>query len=97
MPEIEQAIRKQEIVKLFRQGIYKYFNHECVYCGAIADSLDHVKPKAKGGETVTSNLVPACKTCNGNKGDRELFEWYRTRSHWTIEREQAIARWIAGE
>ena len=64
MPEIEQVIRKQEIVKLFRQGIYKYFDNRCVYCGAIAESLDHAKPKAKGGETVTSNLLPACCACN---------------------------------
>lgn len=97
MPDLEQVVRKQEIVKLFRQGIYKYFNHECVYCGSPAESLDHAKPKAKGGETVTSNLLPACKSCNQDKGSKELFEWYRSRSHWTIEREQAIARWIAGE
>jgi 5-methylcytosine-specific restriction endonuclease McrA len=97
MPDIDHVIRKQEIVKLFRQGIYQYFNHECVYCGAIADSLDHAKAKTDGGETVTSNLVPACRPCNQDKGSKELFEWYRTRSHWTIEREQAIARWLAGE
>lgn len=97
MPDLEQVVRKQEIVKLFRQGIYKYFNHECVYCGSPAESLDHAKPKAKGGETVTSNLLPACKSCNQDKGSKELFEWYRSRSHWTIEREQVIARWIAGE
>ena len=97
MPDLEQVIRKQEIVKLFRKGIYQYFNHGCVYCGSPAESLDHAKPKAKGGETVTSNLLPACKSCNQDKGSKELFEWYRSRSHWTIEREQAIARWIAGE
>ena len=97
MPDLEQVIRKQEIVKLFRQGIYQYFNNECVYCGCTAESLDHAKPKAKGGETVTSNLLPACRPCNQDKGSKDLFEWYRARSHWTIEREQAIARWIAGD
>lgn len=97
MDELDYAIRKQDIVRGFRQSIYKYFNHECVYCGGVANSLDHVIPKAIGGKTVASNLVPACKPCNGNKGDRELVDWFRSRSSWSEEREAAIARWIAGE
>jgi 5-methylcytosine-specific restriction endonuclease McrA len=97
MPEMDQVIRKQEIVKLFRQGIYQYFNYQCVYCGEFANSLDHAKPKAKGGETVTSNLIPACRPCNQDKGSKELFEWFRSRSSWSEEREAAIAKWLAGE
>ena len=97
MSELEHAIRKQDIVKEFRQSIYKYFNHECVYCGAIADSLDHAKPKVKGGKTVTSNLVASCKPCNQDKGSKELFDWYRSRSSWTECREKAIASWLFGD
>lgn len=94
MLEVDELIRKQDITRFFKKSIYQYFNHECVYCGAIANSLDHVIPQSKGGKTVASNLVAACKPCNGNKGDRELFEWFRSRSHWSEEREQAIAKWL---
>ena len=90
------SIRKQDIIRAFREGIYQQFNYECVYCGAIADSLDHAKPKAKGGETLASNLVPACRPCNQDKGSQDLLEWYRRRSHWTSEREQAISKWLDG-
>jgi len=79
---------------VFERGIYQYFNHECVYCGDVAQSLDHAKPKARGGETVASNLLPSCLPCNRDKGSQELFNWYRARYHWTIEREQAIVRWL---
>jgi 5-methylcytosine-specific restriction endonuclease McrA len=89
--------RKKEIIRSFRGGIYQAFNNECVYCGAIAESLDHAKPKVKGGETIASNLLPSCIPCNRNKGSQELFDWYRKHDFWTAEREQAIANWLAGD
>jgi 5-methylcytosine-specific restriction endonuclease McrA len=42
----------------------------CTYCGAPATELDHVYPHSKGGPTIASNLVPACKPCNSRKRDR---------------------------
>lgn len=88
--------RKKEIIRSFRAGIYEAFDNECVYCGAIAQSLDHAKPKAKGGETIASNLLPSCLPCNRHKGSQELFEWYRKHNSWTAEREAAIANWLFG-
>lgn len=86
--------RKKEIIRSFREGIYEAFDYECAYCGDRAESLDHAKPKAKGGETIASNLLPSCLPCNQNKGSQELFDWYRQRNSWTAEREQAIANWL---
>lgn len=86
--------RKKEIIRSFRASIYEAFNHECVYCGGLAQSLDHAKPKAKGGETVSNNLLPACLPCNRDKGSQELFAWYRRHHSWTEERESAIANWL---
>ena len=45
----------------------------CVYCGKqITDpndfTQDHQLPLARGGQTVSSNLVPACLHCNQEKG-----------------------------
>lgn len=88
--------RKKQIIRSFREGIYQSFNYQCVYCGSKAESLDHAKPKAKGGETVASNLLPSCLPCNRDKGSQDLFDWYRNRKHWTIEREIAIAAWLFG-
>jgi len=86
--------RKKEIIQRFRANIYEAFNNECVYCGDEAKSLDHAKPKAKGGETVSSNLLPACLPCNRGKGNQPIFDWYRQHSAWTEEREKAIANWL---
>ena len=47
----------------------------CAYCGVPLSvdemTLDHVLPKAKGGDSGVGNLVAACRTCNEIKGDRE--------------------------
>lgn len=52
----------------------------CVYCGcdaAAAPQCDHVLPLVRGGSSVLSNLVTACKHCNSSKGGRTLSEWRR--------------------
>ena len=57
-------------VVLNRQNVFKRDGNECVYCGKGRDlTLDHVLPKSRGGKTIWNNLVAACKSCNGRKGD----------------------------
>jgi 5-methylcytosine-specific restriction endonuclease McrA len=63
--------------------IKKMGNYTCAYCGSIKDlTIDHVIPLSRGGEHVFDNLVCACKTCNGRKGNKTPEEWgklpYRT-------------------
>ena len=36
-------------------------------------TIDHYKPKSKGGNDNYSNLVPMCSTCNNRKGDFDLY------------------------
>ena len=36
-------------------------------------TVDHYKPKSKGGNDNYSNLVPMCSTCNNRKGDFDLY------------------------
>ena len=54
-----------EAKKLWRRAIKEHFNCQCVYCGENYElkelTLDHVKPRCRGGATVTSNLVPRAK------------------------------------
>jgi len=45
----------------------------CTYCGKkITDpndfTMDHKLPLSRGGQTVSSNLTPACMHCNQEKG-----------------------------
>lgn len=42
----------------------------CIYCGAPADTMDHVTPIAKGGDHSPANTVAACARCNASKGAR---------------------------
>lgn len=47
-------------------------DHTCQYCGARADSVDHVQPRSRGGEHTWENVVACCRACNARKGDRML-------------------------
>jgi 5-methylcytosine-specific restriction endonuclease McrA len=47
----------------------------CVFCGALADTVEHITPLARGGWEHPDNLVPACGSCNFSKGPKLLSEW----------------------
>jgi len=47
-----------------------YYGNRCIYCGAPADCIDHVKPVARGGPSLLCNLVPSCRKCNQSKGKK---------------------------
>ena len=52
----------------------------CVYCGALATSWDHLFPlviakEPTGHGHVVGNLVPACGSCNTQKGNRPWLEF----------------------
>jgi len=57
---------------LSRKNILRRDGHRCQYCGRLemTVTLDHVIPKARGGEETWENLVCACVSCNNKKGDR---------------------------
>lgn len=40
----------------------------CAYCGAPADTMDHIIPLANGGGTTKTNVLPCCSDCNQAKG-----------------------------
>lgn len=57
-----------------RRTLYKRDKMICQYCGCkpAADewSVDHVKPRAQGGQSTWENCVVACVKCNRKKADR---------------------------
>ncbi|MFN2517559.1 MAG: HNH endonuclease [Jatrophihabitantaceae bacterium] len=61
-------------VPLTRRAVLDRDAHLCVYCGLRADTIDHVRPRSRGGVHTWSNVVAACARCNHRKGDRLLGE-----------------------
>lgn len=43
------------------------------FTATVPRTVDHVKPIARGGADMLSNLRPACKPCNSRKNDRWPF------------------------
>lgn len=53
-----------------RQHILERDAHTCAYCGAEADTVDHIIPASMGGGSDPSNLIAACNKCNGTKSNK---------------------------
>ena len=54
----------------------------CVYCGATVEdgailTLDHLRPRSRGGDNQAANLVTACKRCNSSRGNRTVAAFCR--------------------
>jgi 5-methylcytosine-specific restriction endonuclease McrA len=83
-----------EAKRLWRRSIKEHFDCQCVYCGEHFETneltLDHVHPKTFGGEDITSNIVPACRKCNQDKGSNNWLTWMRTTYGVHPDREQLI-------
>lgn len=59
---------------LTRRAVLDRDGHACAYCGGKADTIDHVRPRSRGGLHTWTNVVAACARCNHRKGDRLLGE-----------------------
>ncbi|AEE44913.1 HNH endonuclease [Cellulomonas fimi] len=54
-----------------RTGLLLRDGRTCAYCGARgADTVDHVRPRSRGGADSWLNTVTACGRCNNRKRDR---------------------------
>lgn len=64
--------RPYKKVYLTRKNILRRDNFKCAYCGRsdLQLTIDHIKPKSRGGTDDWENLVTACIKCNNAKGDR---------------------------
>lgn len=57
-------------VAVNRRTVFARDGHRCQYCGAQAESIDHVLPRSRGGQHAWDNVVAACRRCNTRKEDR---------------------------
>ena len=64
--------RPRPRVRLSRREVFARDGHVCQYCGERSNklTLDHVIPRAQGGESRWDNCVLACLECNKRKADR---------------------------
>lgn len=52
-------------------AILSRYDNRCAYCGGSGKlEHEHVIPLCQGGAHASSNIVPACRSCNAHKGKR---------------------------
>ncbi len=70
--------------KITRKAVLARDAWTCQYCGSRKPGLtvDHVIPRSRGGESIWTNIVASCATCNRRKGShlpREIEMHPRTK------------------
>ncbi|MCT9083923.1 HNH endonuclease [Streptomyces fulvoviolaceus] len=53
-----------------RRGVLVRDRHRCAYCGRRATTVDHVVPRAQGGQDTWLNTVASCAEDNHRKANR---------------------------
>ncbi|MDA8046363.1 MAG: HNH endonuclease [Actinomycetota bacterium] len=62
----------QARIALNRRAVFARDGHRCQYCGAVAENIDHVIPRSRGGLHTWDNVVASCRPCNARKRDHLL-------------------------
>lgn len=66
--------------KKLRLKVLRRDAYTCFYCGDVANEVDHVIAKVKGGEDSLDNCVAACRRCNIQKKDKDQAVFLAQRS-----------------
>jgi 5-methylcytosine-specific restriction endonuclease McrA len=70
------TFRSGDAKRMWRGLIKLRDNHQCIYCGSTEElTIDHIRPRCRGGETTASNCVTACRPCNQAKGSLQINEF----------------------
>lgn len=71
---IESDLKRKKLPEHTRLSIYKKYDFKCSICKVdltlVTPHIDHIKPLAKGGQDILSNLQPLCGPCNLKKGSK---------------------------
>lgn len=83
--------KKRSLISTFTlkqwQHCLTHFNHSCAYCGGVENlEQEHVIPVSKGGHYTVDNIIPACRSCNASKNNKEFEEWYTNHESYSEER-----------
>ena len=92
------CLSKGHAKRKFRKSIKYGWGGLCCYCRSNrATSLDHVKPKSKGGSSLRSNLLPACQECNHSKGSENWLVWFERQHFYNQVAKELIEEWISNK
>ena len=89
-PLVDEENIQREKVKARELRKTRWWRNKCArgichYCGRKVGpsqlTMDHVIPLSRGGKSIRSNLVPACKDCNNKKRYLLPIEWEEYLSH----------------
>ena len=92
------CLSKGAAKRKFRKSIKYGWGGLCAYCRSNrATSLDHIKPKSKGGSSLRSNLIPCCKSCNHDKGSQPWLVWFEQQVFYNETAKELIEEWISNK
>jgi hypothetical protein len=94
-----ECLTSADAKRRWRKAIKDAWDNRCCFCGQppISDkslTIDHLKPRSKGGESTSKNCLPACEAHNRSKGSSDWKSWYRSQSFYATEREARILFWL---
>ena len=73
-----------------RKTVFNETKGKCAYCGCTLElenyTVDHILPTSKGDLTRTHNLLPACKSCNADKGNKTIEEFCGIKGYLFFEK-----------
>lgn len=71
------------------------FDNRCAYCGKeLVLEQEHFIPTVMGGEYTSNNIIPACRSCNSSKNNRDFFDWYIKQPFYSKQREHKILKYL---
>ncbi|PLR72201.1 HNH endonuclease [Bacillus sp. UMB0728] len=95
--------KSHEISNEEKKKCKEYFNYSCAYCNLTEKEhyliheqqlhMDHVDPN---GANDLSNNVPACKTCNVKKRDRDVHDFYQLYDI-KPSNQEIVSKWLSGD
>ena len=92
------CLSKQSAKRKFKRQIRYGFGGLCAYCRCNrATTVDHLKPKSKGGSSLRSNLIPACHSCNHDNGSESWLVWFQRQEFYNIVAQELIEEWITNK
>jgi hypothetical protein len=92
------CLSKQVAKRKFRKSIKYGWGGLCAYCRCNrATTLDHLKPKSRGGSSLRSNLIPACRECNHSKGSQSWLVWFQEQTFYNETAKELIEEWISNK
>jgi hypothetical protein len=75
------TLHKKERI-IIRKEVIERDGPLCIWCGVSVGSggtLDHARPRSRGGSNHIDNFILSCAYCNRGRGKRGLDEWAAIR------------------